>query len=550
MPPASVIQKDPAEPTGTMLSLRLFGPFQAGWGQRALPRLRTRKEQWLLALLALRSPSGVEREWLAGTLWPECDESRAFSNLRRSLSNLRAVLGPDAMRIVSPTPGSIALDTAGMEVDVAAFDAALRRGDTASLELSVSLYYGPLLEGCLEEWAVPERLARETAYLQAREKLAAEAAARGDHAEAARHLTLVLAADPFREPALRRLMQALADSEDRIALTQVYRDFRRTLRAEMNAEPSAETQALFQRLRVTDKVSPSTKSPCRLPQTLTSLIGRERERREVAAALDAARLVTLTGVGGVGKTRLAIAVADDCAGEYPNGVWFVGLAALADPALVPATVAAALDLRETGNPLENLTLHLQDKSLLLVLDNCEHLPTASAALADHLLTHCSGLRLLATSRQSLGPLGETVWPVSPLSLDDSAGPSEAVRLFIERARQAGASQRWDGDARRAISGICRKLDGIPLAIELAAARARSMTLEQIAQRLNNGFRLLTGGSRTALPRQQTLRATLDWSYNLLSDEERTLLSRLSVFAGGWTLEAAEAVCCDPETTEP
>ena len=550
MPATSVIQKDPEEQAGATLSLRLFGPFQAGWGQRPLPRLRTRKEQWLLALLALRSPSGVEREWLAGTLWPECDESRAFSNLRRSLSNLRAILGPDARRIVSPTPGSIGLDTAGMEVDVAAFDAALRRGDTASLELAVALHHRPLLEGCLEEWAVPERLARETSYLQARETLAARAAARGDHAEASRHLTLVLAADPFREPSLRRLMQALADSEDRIALTQVYRDFRRTLRAEMNAEPSAETQALFQRLRVTDKVSASTKSPCRLPHALTSLIGRERERREIAAALDAARLVTLTGVGGVGKTRLGIAVAEDCAGEYPNGVWFVGLAALSDPALVPATVAAALDLRETGDPLESLTRHLQDKSLLLVLDNCEHLPTACAALADHLLTHCPGLRLLATSRQPLGPLGETVWPVSPLSLDDSSGPSEAVRLFMERARQAGASQRWDGDARRVISGICRKLDGIPLAIELAAARARSMTLEQIAQRLNNDFRLLTGGSRTALPRQQTLRATLDWSYNLLSDEEATLLARLSVFAGGWTLEAAEAICCDPETAEP
>ena len=460
-----------------------------------LPRLRTRKEQWLLALLALRSPNAVEREWLAGTLWPECAESRAFSNLRRSLSNLRAVLGLDATRIVSPTPGSVALDTAGINVDVAAFDAALARGDLASLEQAVALYHGPLLEGCLEEWAVPERLARETAYLGARETLAEGAATRGDHADAARHLALVLATDPFRESALRRLLQALADGEDRIAVTQTYRDFRRLLRAEMNAEPSAETQALFQRLRAADKVSASAKSPCRLPSQLTSLIGRERERREIAATLDFARLVTLTGIGGVGKTRLAIAVAEDCAGEYPNGVWFAGLAALSDPALVPATVAAALELREPGDPLESLTRHLQDKSLLLVLDNCEHLPTAGAALAEHLLTHCSGLRLLATSRQPLGPLGETVWPVSPLSLDDTAGPSEAARLFVERARQAGAHQRWDGDARRVISGICRALDGIPLAIELAAARTRSMTLDQIGQRLQDRFRLLTGGSR-------------------------------------------------------
>ncbi len=544
MTAAPFVPKDPAAHPGAALQLQLFGPFHAGWGHVPLPRLRTRKEQWLLALLALRSPNAVEREWLAGTLWPECEESRAFSNLRRSLSNLRAALGVDAARIISPTPGSVALATAGMDVDAAAFDAALSRGDAASLEQAVALYRGPLLEGCLEEWAVPERLARETAYLGARERLAEKAAGRGDHAGAVRHLAFVLATDPFRESALRRLMQALADGENRIAVTQTYRDFRRLLRAEMNAEPSAETQALFQRLRAADKVSTSAKSPCRLPHPLTSLIGRENERRNIAAALDTARLVTLTGVGGVGKTRLSIAVAEDCAGEYPNGVWFAGLAALSDPALVPATVAAALEVREPGDPLEALTRHLQDKSLLLVLDNCEHLPAPCAALADHLLTRCTGLRLLATSRQPLGLLGETLWPVSPLSLDDDAGPSEAVRLFVERARQAGSVQRLDADARRTVSGICRKLDGIPLAIELAAARMRSLSVGEINVHLSDRFRLLTDGNRTALPRQQTLRALMDWSYHMLNEQEQILLQRLSVFAGGWTLDAVDAICGD------
>jgi predicted ATPase/class 3 adenylate cyclase len=289
-----------------------------------------------------------------------------------------------------------------------------------------------------------------------------------------------------------------------------------------------------------------------LPVQLTSFIGRKREMAEVKRLLAESRLLTLTGSGGCGKTRLALQVAADLLEEFPEGVWLVELAPLADPGLVPQAVASVLGLRE--EPGRSLTATLTDalraRSLLLVLDNCEHLLSACAQLVESLLHACPQLRVLASSREGLGIGGEQTYPVPSLSLPDpqrlpaldELQEYEAVRLFAERA---GLSQpRFAVTAANAPSvvQVCRRLDGIPLAIELAAARMKALPVEKIAERLDDCFRLLTGGSRTALPRQQTLRALIDWSYNLLSEPERTLLRRVSVFAGGWTLEAAEAVC--------
>jgi predicted ATPase/DNA-binding CsgD family transcriptional regulator len=297
--------------------------------------------------------------------------------------------------------------------------------------------------------------------------------------------------------------------------------------------------------------------PNNLPLALSSFIGRGREIMEVRALLAHTRLATLTGPGGSGKTRLSLWVAEEVGPEYPHGVWLVELAAVADPALAPQTAAAALGLREQpGRPtLEVLAEHLAGRELLLVLDNCEHLIAACAALADALLRACPGLRLLATSREPLNIAGESVWPVPSLSLPvagagSSEAPvpallqSEAVRLFVERASAAAPGFALTSQNAAAVAQVCRQVDGLPLAVELAAARVRALTVEQIAERLANHerFRLLSAGSRTAAPRQQTLAATLDWSYGLLDDSEKRLLRCLSVFAGGWTLEAAEAVC--------
>ncbi len=295
--------------------------------------------------------------------------------------------------------------------------------------------------------------------------------------------------------------------------------------------------------------------PHNLPIQLTSFVGRVREITEVRRLLGAACLVTLTGSGGAGKTRLALQVAADVVERYPDGVWLVEFAPIADPALVPKTVASALQVPE--QPGRDMTATLVDalrpKTLLLVLDNCEHLLAACAGLAGALLRACPQVRILATSREGLGVPGETLSHVPSLAVPEDLNhlpPSEdlvlydAVRLFVDRAVAITPGFTVTSENARAVAQVCQRLDGIPLAIELAAARVKVLAAEQIAVRLDDRFRLLTGGSRIGLPRQQTLRAAIDWSYQLLTEAERLLFRRLSVFAGGWTLEAAESVCAD------
>ncbi len=289
-----------------------------------------------------------------------------------------------------------------------------------------------------------------------------------------------------------------------------------------------------------------------LPVQLTSFVGREQEIAEVKRLLGTTRLLTLTGAGGVGKSRLAHQVGAELVEEYPDGVWLVELAALGDSALVPLAAASALGVAEQPGrpPIETVSDFLRPRSLVLVLDNCEHLLDACAVLADSLLRASRRLRVLATSRQALGMGGETAWRVPSLAMPDPARPAtaeqlvsyEAARLFVERAKSALPTFGVTKDNAAAVAAVCWRLDGIPLAIELAAARVGMLTVRQIEARLDDRYRLLTGGSRTVLPRHQTLRGLVDWSHDLLSEPERVLLRRLSVFAGGWTLEAAEAVC--------
>jgi len=285
-----------------------------------------------------------------------------------------------------------------------------------------------------------------------------------------------------------------------------------------------------------------------LPRALTVFVGRDHELKELRRLAGTCRLLTLTGTGGVGKTRLAIEVARD----IPGRVVFVDLAILADSTLVAQTIASILGVRDQSQQpiLQTLANALQSARLLVLMDNCEHLIAGCAELADTLLRGCPHLRILTTSREPLGIDGEAVWPVPPLSLPSFNGPqaleqiadSEAVRLFTERARSVLPTFAVTEHTAAAVADVCIKLDGIPLAIELAAARVRALGVDQIATRLNNRFGLLATGRRAALPRHQTLRAAIDWSYELLSTAEQRLFQRLAVFAGGWTLEAAETVC--------
>jgi len=285
--------------------------------------------------------------------------------------------------------------------------------------------------------------------------------------------------------------------------------------------------------------------PHNLPTQLTAFIGREKEIAEIKALLGSSRLVTLTGSGGTGKTRLSIeAGAQELAG-FPDGVWMIELAPLSDPAQIIPALAQAFGLQESPfSPLASLVAdYLRGKELLLILDNCEHLIAACARLADDLLHQCARLKILASSREALGIAGEMAYRTPSLA------DSESTSLFAERARAANPQFSLTDSNASSIAQICARLDGIPLAIELAAARTKLLSVDQIAARLDDRFKLLTGGSRTALPRQQTLRALIDWSYDMLSEEERALLRRLSVFAGGWTFEAAEFVYANYDVLE-
>jgi predicted ATPase/class 3 adenylate cyclase len=289
-----------------------------------------------------------------------------------------------------------------------------------------------------------------------------------------------------------------------------------------------------------------------LPAQLTSFIGREKEIAEIKKALSEHRLVTLTGSGGAGKTRLSLQVTEDVLDSFPNGIWLVELAPLTEPSLIPQTIlsAAGIQAQQGYLAMERLIDFLREKTSLLVLDNCEHLLEACARLVETLLNAAPNLRVLASSREALGVKGEQAWRIPSLSTPDikylppfeQLLQYESVRLFIDRALLVQPHFVLTNENAPTVAKICQRLDGIPLAIELAAARLRMLSVEQVAARLDDRFRLLTGGTRTALPRQQTLRALIDWSYDLLSEDERTLLCRLAVFSGGWVLEAAEQVC--------
>jgi predicted ATPase/class 3 adenylate cyclase/DNA-binding XRE family transcriptional regulator len=289
-----------------------------------------------------------------------------------------------------------------------------------------------------------------------------------------------------------------------------------------------------------------------LPVQLTTFVGREREMANITRLLGKSRLVTLTGAGGSGKTRLACEVAAQVSNQFPDGVWFVDLAPLSDPGLVPQAIASALGVREEPNRAlsTNLAEHVYEKHMLLLLDNSEHLIEACAKIADTLLHACPNLHILTTSREPLSTAGENTFPIPTLLLPPRNQPLqfenldqyEGVRLFVDRAVMVQPTFVLTEANAPAVVLTCQQLDGIPLAIELAAARVRALGVETIASRLVDRFHLLKGGSRTSLPRHQTLSAMIDWSYDLLSDNERALLRRLSVFAGEWSFDAAEAIC--------
>jgi predicted ATPase/DNA-binding SARP family transcriptional activator len=515
----------------------------------------------------------LHREQLLDLLIPEAEPADGPKLLRSTVYLLRKILdapGVSASHVqingdlVSLVPALNGKPEAEW-LDAALFDRtateALAAHDIALCRTAITLYGGEYLpQDRYEPWAERRRDELQARYLAVLMRLA-DLSRSGEPDEAVRCLRAVLAEDPSHEDAARSLMELLATQGRRDEALDVYRTLAAALEKEIGEAPARETRAVRARLLALAPVTPLP-APRRtnLPAPLTSLVGREWERMEVAGLLraerDGSRHVTLLGPGGCGKTRLALEVARGLVDAYPDGVWlaeFGGLPASSeqDPTLPAQTVATALGLPLQGerSPLDALVRHLASRRVLLVLDTCEHLVEACAALAVALLQAAPDLRILATSQAALGILGELAWRVPSLSLPDrddlpaaDLAAYEAVQLFIERARAAAPRFTLTDRDVAAVARICRRLDGIPLALELAAARLASLSAEVLAARLDDRFTLLAGGNRTALPRQQTLRATIEWSVGLLSAMDRLLLQRLAVFAGSWTLEAAEAVC--------
>ncbi|MCX6046720.1 MAG: tetratricopeptide repeat protein [Chloroflexi bacterium] len=556
-----------------MIEIRLLGQFTVQMD--GLPvEMAARPAQSLLAYLLL-NPVAHRRERLAGLLWPDSSEANARRNLRQALWQIRRALGSQADGLLLVDEITLAFNTASdYSLDVERIARPLEEAATADdmMEI-VSLYAGELLPGFYDEWVLLEREQLQAQFERKLNLLLERLVETRRWTEVLQWGERWIALGYTPEPAYRALMMAHAGLGDRSSVADVYRRCVEALERDLGVEPSAQTTLLYTRLR-TGEESPAPARPFvdnptnNLPVQLTSFIGREKEIAEIHRLLipaqneragEGIRLLTLTGPGGTGKTRLALQAATQLLDAFPDGIWLVELALLADPALVPQTLAALLGVHEEPNyPLTRaLTAYLRAKTVLLIFDNCEHIVETCAQFSETLLRACANLRIMVTSRETLGVMGERVLRVPSLQLPDvqqllplhDLAHCEAIRLFVDRTVTVKPSFLLNETNARAVTQICQQLDGVPLAIELAAARVRAMTPEQIAARLDDRFRLLTGGSRTALPRQQTLRAMIDWSWDLLSEPECTLLRRLAVFLGGWTLEAAEAVCADEAQDE-
>jgi predicted ATPase/DNA-binding SARP family transcriptional activator/DNA-binding CsgD family transcriptional regulator/Flp pilus assembly protein TadD len=548
----------------------LLGTFRVSVGSRTIEQdqWRLRKAASLVKLLAIAPTHRLHREHVMDLLWPALGKKAASNNLRRVLHFARRTLDPaKGSRYLASKDESLMLCPEGsLWVDVEAFEEAAvmarRTRDPAAYGVAIELYAGQLLpDERYEEWAENRRQGLRGTLLSLLGELTGLYEERGEYGKAVETLRTALSEDPANEEAHARLMRFYALSGRQGDALAQYERLKEALSGWLGTDPRPTTRALRQdiaagRFALTQPAAPAPEEPPHagkhnLPAPKTTFVGRGSERVEIKRMLAMTNLLTLTGTGGCGKTRLALEVGRDLVGTYPDGVWLVELAPLSEGALVPQVVAGTLGVQEQpGHPLlENLLDALRDKEALLILDNCEHLIDAAALLADALLDNCPRLRMLATSREPLGVMGELGWLVPSLSVPDAQhSPTieelegyESARLFADRASMRHPGFALTPENARAVAQVCAELEGIPLAIELAAATIGLLSAEQISERLGHSLKLLTGGERTADHRHQTLQAALDWSYELIGEPEQALFRRLSVFAGGFALEAAESV---------
>ena len=558
------------------MDTRVLGPLEVLRDGEPV-RIGSRMQRRLLALLLVSDGDWVRPERMIDVLWGDQAPRSAPKGLQTYVSRLRRSLG-DGAEIVSDVHGyrlrvdEIDLDARRFEQLVSTARERLTdepEAAAADLDEALALWRGPAYaEFADEDFARPEAVRLEDLRLAASEDAFAARSALDD-AELVADLEAFAAANPLRERPHAQLMAALGRDGRQTDALEVYQRFRARLADELGLEPSPALQQLqADILQQAPGVTPTATGSGgnagagassasfdgervgNLPAPTTSVVGRDAAAAEVCRLLEDHRLVTLTGAGGVGKTRLALEVATRVAGQHPDGAWWVELAAADDDAVGHALAAVLGVQQQTDRSIVDSILGaLVGKRLLLVLDNCEHVVETAAALTEQLRRNCREVTVLATSREPLATADEQVWLVPPLPLpaadDEAASKAASVQLFAERARAHRADFRVDGQTLAAVVDVCRQLDGLPLAIELAAALVPALEPEDIATRLGRRFGLLTRGSRTD-PRHRSLAAVVEWSYQLLEPDERQLFDRLAVFAGGFTLDAAEDLCADED----
>ena len=519
------------------------------------------RQRCVLAVLLVDVNRPIPADQLIDRVWADDQPHRARNALAAYMSRLRQLLADAADVQIVRGPGGYVLSADALSVDVHRFrDMAAQARATTDPAAAATLF-----DAALALWRGKPFAALDTPWFNdLRDSLEVErfsvaldrndAALRaGRHADLLGELTAALQAHPLDERLAGQLMLAQYRSGRQADALDTYRQVRERLVDELGVDPSPPLRVVHQQILDGDPahpvVQPGAPVPVArplagLPRRVTSFVGREQDVQRVSAALHDGPLVTLTGVGGVGKTSLAFAAAEHEQGRFGDGVSICELAPIEDGSAVTHAVAVALRLQQQqGLGMEETVIeYLRTRELLLVVDNCEHVLDDAARLLDRIAAHCPRVSLLATSREALGVLGERIMPVEPLSIDD------ATTLFADRARASRPDFDLGHEPVGAVAEICRQLDGLPLAIELAASRMRAMSSLDVARRLDS-LRLLSGGTRGAMPRQQSLAATIDWSYRLLSEPEQTMFARLSVFAGGFDLDAAHGVCGEDGTTE-
>ena len=558
------------------MQIGILGSFEVRTDDGAVADVPGARLRALLIALALEPGRVVSKATLIDWIWGEQLPADTANALQRLVSRLRKAL-PEGS--IEGQPGGYRLTVEPDAVDAARFERLVAQARDAEgsrrvrlLREALALWRGAAMAdvGLEDSEALDAAVARlERLRLAALEDRFDAEIGLGQAGELIAELTDLVAAHPVRERLVAALMRALAAAGRDTEALLAYERTRETVADLLGADPSPELSAVHVALLRGELGRREENRKTNVRAELTSFVGREADVAAVRELIAERRLTTLIGPGGSGKTRLATETARTLLGDLPDGVWLVELAAIGAGGDVVQATLAGLGLRDallgaapSADPVDGLIAAIREREALLILDNCEHVIESAAAFADRVLGECRRLRILATSREPLGITGEALWQTEPLALPDAspgASPGEiasspAIRLLRDRA---GAVRKdLGGDARTlsAMARICRALDGMPLAIELAAARLRTMTVEQLANRLDDRFRLLTSGSRTALPRHKTLRAVVDWSWDLLTEAERMVLRRLSVFSGGASLEAAERVCVagtgEPGTGEP